>query len=443
MVERAAASGKTRPKEPKYLTDPYIAVCAALVFSAAAAFAYWSATAQLAQGVTANGVLIAEDRRRTVQHLEGGIIQDLQIREGEKVTAGQLAMVISDATSAARLSLAQTQRFRFLAELDRYQAQMQGAQAVAFPKLEANAPDSPYTKELIALNTALFRDQLAAQEGERDLVAARIERLRAEAAAVDVRRIGKQREIETVRQEQTVQSEALAQRIGNISRFNEVARTLAIIETDLASLDEEEQVIGQAIKEANLELLQIDLRFRATISAAWEEAANGLTAVTEELNALKDQQLRSSVVIPVDGVVIDLDFTSQGGVVNSGARLFDIVPSAAIFQIEVRFQPRDRDDLVEGHEVNLRFGTLAPVNPPQISGTLSNIAADATLDQATNTFYYLAKIDIAQDQLDRLSEFEISSGIPVQVFFDKGVPRTPLSYFIEPIVEMLRLGMRS
>lgn len=432
-----------RPKEPNYLADRYVAFCAALVLVAGATFAAWSATAQLAQGVTAGGVLIAKDRRRSVQHLEGGIIQDLQIAEGQTVRAGDIAMIITDATSNARLSQARASRLGLMAQLDRLEAQIQNAPRIAFTRLQQEGVDDGTKHSLMELNNAIFRDQLAAQNGERNLVAARIERLRAEADAINVRRVGKQREIDAVQEEQTVQSEALAQRIGNISRFNEVARTLVVLETELASLDEDERVIGQSIKEAELELLQIDLRFRASISSEREKAANELTVVTDQLNALEDQQLRSTVVVPINGVVIDLDFTSNGGVVSPGARLFDIVPSEALFQIEARFQPQDRDDLQEGHEVNLRFGTLAPVNPPQITGLLSNIAADATLDQATNTFYYLATIDIPQTELDQLSQYIISSGIPVEVFFDKGVPRTPLSYFIEPIAEMMRLAMRS
>lgn len=444
MTSNAAITNtRTRPLEPAYVTDPFVMVCAVLVFSVAMTFAYWSATAQLAQGVTAGGVMIVEDRRRSVQHLEGGIIQDLRISEGEKVKAGDLAMVISDANSAARLSQAQAQRLRHLAALDRYEAQMAQARDISFVQLRAEDPQGRDTRQLIRLNTAIFRDELAAQDGERDLIAARIERLNAEAGALDVLRRGKKREIATVREEQLVQNEALAQRIGNISRVNEIARTLAVLDTDLAHIDEEEHVIRQSIKEAELELLQIDLRFRADISAAWEETANALTAVTDELNALQDQQRRSRVIVPVNGVVIDLDFTSDEGVVAPGARLFDIVPSESTFQVEVRFQPKDRDDLAEDHPVNLRFGTLAPVNPPQIEGTLVTIAADATLDPATNHFYYLAKVDIAQSELEKLSAYKISSGIPVEVFFDKGTPRTPLSYFIEPIAEMLRLGMRS
>ena len=165
--------------------------------------------------------------------------------------------------------------------------------------------------------------------------------------------------------------------------------------------------------------------------------------MTEEVTALEDRRLRSSVVVPVDGEVIDLAFAAVGGVVGPGERLFDIVPSDSTKDVEVRFLPGDRDDLRIGRAVNLRFGTLDPINPPQVGGVLERIAADATQDPQTGSYYYLATVSILPEAWTELEQHEITAGIPLEVFFDKGTSRTPLSYFIEPIAEMMRLGMRS
>lgn len=442
MSQAVQQTSKTRPQDLRYLADPVVAVCVALVLVGAGLFGIWAATAPLAQGVTAGGVLIVENRRLTVQHLEGGLIQQINIREGATVETGELAMVIVDANSAARFSQASAERLRFLAEIDRYQAHLANADTIAFRQLEGEA-GANQAMDMMALNIALFEDQRAAQSGEEALVMARINRLRAQAAALEVRRVGKRREIVTLQDEQSVQNAALNERLGNISRVNEVARLLAIAETDLANLDEEERVIEQSIAESQLELAQLNLAFRARMSEALAEASGELASVTDELTALADRQARNQVVIPVDGVIIDLAYTASGGVVGPGDPLFDVVPSQASYEVEVRFQPRDRDDLAEGRAVNLRFGTLDPINPPQITGTLDQIAPDASLDQQSGAFYYLASVSIDAAELAALDSFQISPGIPVEVFFDKGTPRTPLSYFIEPLAEMLRLGMRS
>jgi HlyD family secretion protein/epimerase transport system membrane fusion protein len=432
-----------RPSEPSYFRDPVLLLSIAFIFVGAGLFVFWAATAQLAQGITAQGTVIVENRRHAVQHLEGGMIQQIAIQEGGEVARGDVTMIISDANSVARLLQVRSERLGLLASLDRLNAHLADEESVTFPLLNAGAEAAMDVSNLVALNETLFLDQRAAQEGERSLVNAKIERLEAQTSVLTVRRAGKLREIVALNAEREIQDAALTQRLGNVSRVNELLRLLAVAETQLAEVDEEERVIAQSIAEAELERQQIGLRFRAELSSQLEDTTLDLARVNEELTALLDRQERSAVVAAVDGVVIDLEFTAPGGIVGPGARLFDIVPSNASQQIEVRFQPQDRDDLRTGRDVNLRFGTLDPINPPQLTGSLETIAPDATLDPQTNSFYYRAIVTIPESEYVALRDFEISPGIPVEVFFDKGAPRTPFSYFIEPIAEMLRLGMQS
>lgn len=437
---------KTRPGDLNYLRDPVVAACLVLVLLGAGAFGVWAATAQLAQGITAGGTLVVEDRRRTIQHLEGGIIQALHISEGDKVAAGDVTMVISDATASARLAQARAERVRLVAGLDRLSAQIDGAATLSFPGLDALGPDqAPPAIVRTARDTEarIFADQRAALEGERALLRAGVARLLRERDALDVRRAGKRREIESLRAEEQIQAEALSEGMGNISRVNELARLLAIAETDLLNLDEQESVLDRAIDEAQLELTQLDLRNRAQLSEQQAELAGDLSRITDELTALEDRIARNAVIAPVDGVVIDLAHTATGAIVGPGDAIYQIVPSDASFEVDVRFAPQDRDDLMVGKAVNLRFGTLDPINPPEILGTLERIGADATLDQQTGQFYYGATVAIPPEALETLEGLTLSPGIPVEVFFDKGAPRTPLSYFIEPLAEMFRLGMRS
>lgn len=437
------ASHRRRPAETRYLCDPFVGVCCCFILFGLGGFLVWSATAQLAQGITASGVLISETRRYPVQHLEGGIVQKVTIREGDAVEAGTVAMIISDAASDARLSQARTEMLGLLALIDRTTAELEWTSSLAFTRLDAAASYQIDMTELKNLNRMLFADRRAALEGERALIRARIERLEAQKIVLEVRRTGKDREIAALAKEREIQERALGQQLGNVSRLNELLRLLAIAETQRAEIDEDERVIAQSVAEAGLELRQIDLRTRAELSGVRSDAVRDLAVVMREVEALEDRRARSRVVVPVDGVVIDLAYAAQGGVVAPRDRLFDVVPSTVQRQVEVRFSPGDRDDLTTGYEVNLRFGTLDPIDPPEVVGTLDTIAADATLDPQTNTYYYLATVAVSPEALAELDTFEITAGIPVEVFFDKGTSRTPLSYFIEPIAEMMRLGMRS
>ncbi len=426
-----------------YTKDPLVLFCLAVVFFGFSYFLYWGSTAQLAQGVSANGIVVVEDHRRPVEHLEGGIVQSVKVRNGEWVKAGTIAITITDAVSDAQLRKVQTERLRLLADIDRLMALMDGRQELIFERVE-NAEEGTFiTSALRELNVALFDDRRATHLGEMALVAARMSLLQAQIEAIDVRRLGKKREIDSLREESGIQAQAMERGLGNISRINELRRLLAISETELANLDEDEGVLERQIEEVKLEREQIALQFRSDLSSDLVSVAANLHEVEQELAALNDRELRRQVVVPVDGVVIDLAFTGPGAVIGAGERLFDIVPSDASLQIEARFQPADRDDLRNGRPVNLRFGTLNPINPPEVSGILASVDADATYDDQSGRYYYNAIISIPPAGLQSLSTFEITPGIPVEVFFAKDVVRTPLSYFVEPITEMVRLGMRS
>jgi len=250
-------------------------------------------------------------------------------------------MVISDATATARFSQASVEQARIAATMDRLAAQLAGNEVLTFPSLEGLGAQPA----LRATERRVFGDQRAALEGERALIRARITRLEHEAQALDVRRAGKAREIAALRDEEAVQAEALTERIGNISRVNALARLIVIAETEALNLDEEESVIERAVQEAQLELLQIDPRHRAQLSPEQADISAERALLTEELSALGDRIRRNAVIAPVDGVVIDLAYTSVDAIVAPGEAIFQLAPSEASFEVEVRFAPQDRDDL--------------------------------------------------------------------------------------------------
>ncbi|MEO0357367.1 MAG: HlyD family efflux transporter periplasmic adaptor subunit, partial [Pseudomonadota bacterium] len=246
----------------------------------------------------------------------------------------------------------------------------------------------------------------------------------------------------TLREELEVQAQARQQQIGNISRLNEVRRQVTVTESALATFERENAVLDSAMAEAEQELAQVDLAFRAEAAEAITTIRAQFSSLDAERLALVDRQNRRQVFAPLDGVIIDLAYPSVGGVVPPGEAMFDIVPKDEIWRVDVRFDPKDRDDLAAGLDVNLRFGSLDPINPPEVSAQVSLIAADATFDGQNQIYFYSAEVGIDPKAFDALDDFTLSPGIPVEVFLDSGVTRTPLSYFIEPFEVMLRLGLR-
>lgn len=438
----AQKSSRPRPKNLRYFWDPLVFSVILGVLVGFGGFMYWATTAQLAQGVTASGQLGLKDQRREMQHLEGGIISAIHIREGQLVTRGDVLIELRDASADARLGQVDAERAAKSARLDRLEAALIGAEVLRFPRL-AQIPGTSFDPVvLMRAEGQVFRDQYADLDGQRSLVDAKLERLAAERTSNETRVQGKINELETLQEELEIQKQALAQQMGNISRLNAAKRSVAIAESEVDYLRDNALVIESSIKEAQQELAQIDLAFRAEVSGEITILRAELLALNAEREALIDRQARQQIIAPITGNVIDLAFQSTGGVIPPRETIFDIVPTDKTWRIDVRFLPQDRDNLVVNRPVNLRFGTLDPINPPEIVGILELIAADVTEDEQTGDVYYAAEVSISEEGLNEILEYELSPGIPVEVFMDSGVKRTPLSYFIEPVELMLRRGLR-
>ena len=429
-------------KPTRFLRDPLVLFVVLFIGLGFGSFIYWAATAQLAQGISAQGVLVIKDKRRTIQHLEGGIISEINIREGQTVTAGDLMMRLIDAKSQSRLMQVESDMAAHTASIDRLEANMTSAPHVSFARLEALGFDGFDTSALKAAETQLFTDQKAALEGERTLVQAKLDRLAAEMQALDARAQGRRNELATLTDELKVQEQALQNRAGNISRLNDVKRQVAVVQAALSTSDQEKLVLQSSMTEARHELTQVDLSYRARAAESMTQRRTELANLRAERAALLERQNRLRLIAPVNGVVIDLQYPSVGGVVAPGEPILDIVPKDEIWRVDVKFDPKDRDNLSVGLDVNLRFGTLDPINPPELVGRLDRIAPDATFDAQTQTSFYTAEVVVSEDELQKLFDFELSPGIPTEVFLDSGVPRTPMSYFIEPPEVMLRLGLQ-
>ena len=265
----------------------------------------------------------------------------------------------------------------------------------------------------------------------------------AEKNGLETQKVGKLNELETLQEELDLEVTKMEREIGNISTLNRAKRAVTVVEASIATLDGRKSIIDSSIIEAQQEIAQVDLDFRATASEERASVSADFKALTAEREALIDRQSRRFVTSPLDGVIIDLRFPSVGNVVPPTEALFDIVPEEKLWRVDVRFDPKDRSNLSEGLLVNLRFGTLDPIEPPEIKGLLERIDPDVTVDPSQQFSFYKAEVEIDQVDLKDLERFSLSPGIPVEVFLDSGVTVTPMKYFLEPLERILRRGMQN
>jgi HlyD family type I secretion membrane fusion protein len=442
VPDKGSAVLTKQPVPNRFVRDPFVLLVLLVLIVGFGSFIFWSTTAQLSEGVTASGSLNLETKRRTVQHLEGGIISKLQVKEGQSVQAGDLLIELEDIQSRARRDQVLSRVQTFSANLDRLHSQLNNESSIHFKRLENNDLEASQSIEIKHVQQQIFDDERAALAGQRSVLESRIQGIKNTMAGLSETLHGKRAELSNLQTELSLQKSALAQQMGNISRVNEVSRQVNSVKTDIQELRTQQQTKQSEIAEIRNEILQLQLSFRAELSKKVSETAISLSEAQDELLKIEDVLQRTQILAPQTGTIIDLQYQTIGGVIRAGEPILSIIPSSEKFIVEAKILPQNRDELQLGRQVNLRFGTLDPINPPEAIGTLQQIDADISFDDKQQAQYYKAEVILDAENIAKLSKFELVSGIPVEVFFDKGTTRTPISYFWEPIERMLRLGMR-
>jgi HlyD family type I secretion membrane fusion protein len=397
----------------------------------------WSVTASLDSAVVAPGSVQVEASRKKIQHLEGGIVKEIRVREGEKVTAGQVLIRLDDTTVGANLHLVQGQNAELAAKRYRLVAERDGASEIAFP---AEAKD-PKLAAIIAAEQAMFEARRASRMLEIDVIRQQQEQLEAQIAglkkqeASNLKQIGYyEDELEGVR---ALYSEGLTEksRLLNLERSAESGR--GELEGLAASIAGAEA----RLKETELEVLRLDRSFREKVIEELGAVEAELTASSYRLVGAEDQTERTEIVAPRSGRVLNLAVHTIGGVIKPGETLMEIVPEDDSLVIGVRVMPQDIDKVFPQSPAVVRLSAFNQRTTPTLTGMVQQVSADLVPDPANGRGYYHAVIAIPTAEVKKLKGLALMPGMPAEVLIRTG-ERTPLAYLLKPITDSFARAMR-
>lgn len=411
------------------------AVAAAFFFG----FVGWSSFAPLDAAAHATGQVAVSGHRQAIQHRDGGVVSNILVHEGDRVVAGQplLELNSTEAREIARSLASRT--IQRQAEIARLKAEMAGGAIVApaaFAQYEGEDAASAVEAlrlagdELTARRTAFAQAQASLRSrvtqigqqigGGRELAAANSrQQILVQNQLDGMRRLADQGYAPRTRV-QALESELTELQGGSGSQRAEIARlssSIGEVDAQLArGVAERQQSMAEELRDAETDL--------AVLLPQWAVARQQLAAT----------QLRA----PVAGVVMAQVVNNTGAVVGPGQVLLEIVPTNDITTLDVRFSPRDIENLTVGQPIDVRFSSLSGRRVPVVQGSLSRLAPDATLDERTGAFYYTASVRLAAPELDRLgsAKSEIRSGLPVEIMATKR-KRTMLQSMLEPLLTTL------
>ena len=399
----------------------------------------WSALAKLDSAVTAPGVVAEGSGRKSVQHLEGGIVKEILVREGEHVTAGQVLFRLDPTQPQSSFDLLQNQLDALLAEEARLIAERDRSTAIIWPDEIKSTKDRPNMKQAIADQTKQFTNRQSSLRGQIDLLQSKIGQLRIAIQGMQVERDATNKQLQIVAQELNDLEYLLAEKLVQKSRVLTLQREKSRLEGLIGRSMTDEAKSEKEIGEAELQIQQVQNKVDEEVARAIVEVRQKISDTREKVHVAQHVFQRVDITAPVAGTAQDLKVFTIGGVIKPGDVLLQIIPDHDALIVQAHVSPQDMDRMWAGMRAEVRFSSFKSSLLPIISGRVESVSRDRLMDEINKQPYFLAQVivdDIPEELRDR-----IVAGMPAELVFPTG-ERTVLNYLIRPLQDRMNGAFR-
>ena len=444
-VETAAidSSSATAGPENQVPVDlrPYRRWGLAILLVAFGGFGVWSVTAHLAVSVVAPGSVSVESFTKTIQHLEGGIVADVLVEDGDHVEAGDPLIVLDDTQALAQQRIAETEYLITRASEVRLLAEQADSDSLVFPQ-ELIASSNSRVQEVLGVQRRLFEVRRQSLDDTLAALDQQILQLEEQITGLGQTRSITQQRIDSLEGEVANHRKLFRDGMISSQRLRELERESLEYQSDNAGHASEIARLRAQISENTLNK-QIRLQaFQQQVGEALRQVQAEVADAEERLVALNDTLARTRITAPVAGTVVDLQVHTLGAVVRGGDPLLDLVPAGDGFVIEARVPNHDVDHLYPGQSAEIRFSAFNQRLSNVIDGEVVRVSADSFEDEATRQRYYKVRVGVTNLGKSQLTDnMRLVAGMPAEVMILTG-ERSFASYITKPINDMLARAMR-
>ncbi|MEO9901649.1 HlyD family type I secretion periplasmic adaptor subunit [Nisaea sp.] len=403
-------------------------------------FGLWASLAQLGSGAIAQGQLQVSSNQKTVQHLEGGIIEAINVRDGDLVRAGEVLIKLDDTRARVEYELLHKQFLTHLGSKARLVAERDNLAEVNFPSelLSQSADDD--VGEVIAGQRRLFETRISARDSQFGLLRRRIQKTREEITALGAQQRADGRQYELIQEEIADVRELYEKGLERKPRLLSLERTAVQLEGSIGNRRALVARAEQTIAETEFQLLNTEERFKTEVETNLRQVQDQMIDLKDRLTGARDALDRTRIRAPQDGQVYGLRFHTVGGVVAPGEPVMGIVPQGDTLVVKARIDPTDIDVVSVGAEASIRLTSFSQRTTQPIDGELASISADIVQPEQGAPFYE-ARIVLDGDSLARQPKLELVQGMPATVIISTG-DQTLLEYLLAPLVRSFELGLR-
>ncbi len=399
-------------------------------------FGTWAVMSSIAGAIVATGRIEVDRNRQVVQHLDGGIVSEILVDDGDSVTRGDLLLRLDAKELRSQLAITEGQLFEMMARRGRLEAERDSTKEVQFDaELLALTATRPAVRDLI--------------EGQQRLFVARAESIAREIEQLNKRSAQTQDQITGIKAQQesmALQLELIAEELKNQNILLErglaqagTVLNLRRTEADLSGrlgelIATEAQALGR-ITETEIEILKLGSTRREEAITQLRDLRYQELELGENRRTLIERLARLDITAPVSGIVYDMQVHTPRSVIRAADPVLYLVPQDRPLVIAAQVSPTDIEQIYVGQDVTLKFSSLDQRNTPDLFGKVTLVSADAFEDQNTGASYYRAEVELNPDEAQRLPEGTVLiPGMPVESYI-RTQDRSPLSYLVKPLAD--------
>jgi HlyD family type I secretion membrane fusion protein len=400
-----------------------------------------AATIPIDSGALAPGLEQVENKRKTVQHLDGGIIRAIHVREGSVVKAGQSLITLDDTDARLNVSVYQSQSDALRAESAALEAQLLGRKDIDFPADLLERSSDPLVGSILRSQRAAFAARRDNVSGRKAQLGEQIGQISDEISGDSAGAIAREEQVKLLDGEIADLEQLFAKGFATKARLLALKRAAAQLRGERAALHADSAKLRAKQSEVRILSLQADREAAADAANALRTIQGQLAEVQDKLAAAQQRLARVEIRAPVNGTVVGMRPTTVGGVIRAGEPLMDVVPDAGRLVVVARVSPRDADKLQVGQSAEVRFDASGARNAPVVEGTLQKFSADALTDQQNGALYFEAEVAVSEAEKRGLPPELLRPGVPATVLIKTG-RRTMLGYLFAPILRARFNAMR-
>ena len=407
----------------------------------------WAAFAPLDAAVPAQGVIAVSGNRQSVQHREGGVVTAINVREGQRVNAGDVLIEMAAPEIRAQERALTSDYLINLAQRARLLAERAGQRNFAEPAEFAglSAEDRALADQAMALQRAQLNARLNSVSAQQSVLGQR-------SAQLGEQQSGYSQQILSLREQQRLMVDEInglkqiqEKGFASVNRIRALERALAELKGREAAMVAEIARAGEGKGETRMQSVSVESTALEQVATELRDTQARLSDVLPKLIAVREQLQRARVRSPVSGQVVGLSIFTVGGVVSPGQTLMEVVPERRTLVIQAQVSPAAADDVYRGQTAQIRFVSVNDQTLPLLTGTVRTISADSFTDEKSGQSFFRAEIEVPPDQLRKvrgaLGRGDLRPGLPVEVLLNVR-KRTALQYALEPLTRNLWSSLR-